>query len=162
MMLLLYIVLVLAAVFVLTKFILSASKPSPTHGGGVVIKRNYEESLVLLVSSKKTGEWVLPKGHIDRGETPEETAVREVREETGYDGKVIAFLGETPRYNFNGERILVSYFLMSAANEQPHPAEDRKKEWVPIHKAIDMVKREELKTLLRKAAGFLTLPVERR
>lgn len=152
MILLLSLILIFSFVFILTKLILSSSKSKLTHGGGVLIKKVDNKRLVLLVSSKKTGEWVLPKGHIDAGETSEETAVREVKEETGYAGKVISYLGKTPRYNFNNESILVDYYLMSPLNEEPYPAEDRKKQWVEIERAIEMVKKEDLKELLRKVA----------
>lgn len=152
MILLLSLILIFAFVFLLTKIILFSPTFKPTHGGGVLMKKIDNKPLILLVSSKKTGEWVLPKGHIDPGETSEETAVREVREETGYAGKVISYLGETPRYSFNGESILVAYYLMSPINEEPHPAEQRKKEWVEINKAIEMLKNEDLKKLMREVA----------
>ena len=38
--------------------------------------------------------WALPKGHIDAGESPAETAVREVREETGVEGRLVEKLGD--------------------------------------------------------------------
>jgi 8-oxo-dGTP pyrophosphatase MutT (NUDIX family) len=152
MVLLLSLILILAGVFIITKIFLSSPKSKPTHGGGVLVKKIDNKLLVLLVSSKKTGEWVLPKGHIDSGETSEEAAVREVKEETGYAGRVVSSLGETPRYSFNGESNLVSYYLMSPQNEQPFPAEERKKEWVEIEKAVEIVKNEDLKVLLRKVS----------
>ncbi|MGB8191311.1 MAG: NUDIX domain-containing protein, partial [Chitinophagaceae bacterium] len=130
-----------------------------THGGGVVVKKENGKSLVLLVSSKKTGDWVVPKGHRDPKkekpselESSEETAVREVEEEAGYVAEIVAYLGETPRYTFNGESILVSYYLMFLLSDEPKPAEDRKKEWVEISRAIQMVKSEDLKRLLREVA----------
>ena len=46
-------------------------------------------------------EWVFPKGHLEAGETPEQAAVREVREETGLDIRIIRSLGST-RYAFDG------------------------------------------------------------
>jgi 8-oxo-dGTP pyrophosphatase MutT (NUDIX family) len=153
MILLLSLILIFAAVFVLTKILLSSPKSKTTHGGGVLLKKVEHKSVVLLVSSKKTGEWVLPKGHIDQGETAEETAVREVKEETGYIGKIISYLGETPRYTFNNENILVAYYLMSPTNDEPLPAEQRKKEWVEIERAIEMVKNGDLKNLLRKVSN---------
>lgn len=46
--------------------------------------------LILLISTQAGKRWQLPKGHIEEGETPEQTAVREVREETGVTGRVVA------------------------------------------------------------------------
>lgn len=54
--------------------------------GGLVVRG--EE--VLLISTVGGRRWQLPKGRVEAGETPEETAVREVREETGVSGSVIA------------------------------------------------------------------------
>lgn len=70
----------------------------------------------------KTGIWALPKGHIDAGESAAETAVREVREETGIEGRLVEKLGDI-RYVYtaswegaSGERIfkVVSFFLLRA------------------------------------------------
>lgn len=55
--------------------------------------------------------WVLPKGHIESGERPEETARREVREEAGVEAAPVALLGED-RYERLGEEAHVAYFLM--------------------------------------------------
>src|SRR5690348_2137799 len=61
------------------------------------------------------GLWALPKGRIDEGESGEETALREVEEETGARGRSLGKLGDV-RYWFNwdGERIfkVVSFFLI--------------------------------------------------
>ena len=66
--------------------------------------------------------WALPKGHIDDGEAAAETAMREVREETGVEGRLVEKLGDI-RYVYTanwderkGERIfkVVSFFLLRA------------------------------------------------
>lgn len=54
--------------------------------GGLVV----HGSRVLLISTQKGRRWQLPKGHIEEGETPEQAAVREVREETGVNGRIVA------------------------------------------------------------------------
>lgn len=54
--------------------------------GGLVVHGPH----ILLISTQAGRRWQLPKGHIEEGETPEQTAVREVREETGVTGRVLA------------------------------------------------------------------------
>ena len=63
--------------------------------GGIVYKNHS-----ILMLKKKNGEWVLPKGRIEHGETLEETAVREVKEETNADAEIVDYLGLTT-YSFS-------------------------------------------------------------
>jgi len=59
--------------------------------------------------------WALPKGIIDAGESPSEAALREVREETGVEGRLLEKLGDIRYvYTWDGERIfkVVSFFLI--------------------------------------------------
>jgi 8-oxo-dGTP pyrophosphatase MutT (NUDIX family) len=54
--------------------------------GGLVVL----SSRILLIATQKGRRWQLPKGHIEEGETPEQAAIREVREETGVTSRVVA------------------------------------------------------------------------
>ncbi len=80
--------------------------------GGLVVRRDQ----VLLISTQKGRRWQLPKGHIEAGETPEETAVREVREETGVTGRVVAALPEVEYWYVEKGKLRVhkrvDYFLL--------------------------------------------------
>ncbi len=85
--------------------------------GGVLVRRLDGRWMVAAIrpAGKKPGLWALPKGRIDAGERGEETALREVAEETGAHGRSLGKLGDV-RYWFNwrGERIfkVVSFFLV--------------------------------------------------
>jgi 8-oxo-dGTP pyrophosphatase MutT (NUDIX family) len=81
--------------------------------GGLVI----DGRRILLISTQAGRRWQLPKGHIEEGETPEQAAVREVREETGVTGRVVASLPGV-EYRFvekDGRRVHkeVDYFLLA-------------------------------------------------
>ena len=80
--------------------------------GGLVV----DGSRILLISTQAGRRWQLPKGHIEMGETAEQAALREVREETGVTGRVVAPLSEV-EYWFveKGARRVhkrVDYFLL--------------------------------------------------
>lgn len=66
---------------------------------------------------KREGTWALPKGLVDRGEKPAETALREGFEETGVPGRLASKLGDVRYvYTWDGERVfkIVSFFLAHA------------------------------------------------
>jgi 8-oxo-dGTP pyrophosphatase MutT (NUDIX family) len=71
----------------------------------------------LRPQGKGEGTWVLPKGLLDEGETPAETALREGFEETGVHGRLVAKLGDVRYvYTWEGERVfkIVSFYLARA------------------------------------------------
>jgi 8-oxo-dGTP pyrophosphatase MutT (NUDIX family) len=113
---------------------------SPTHAGGVVYRKNGGNLEYLLVSAKKNpSEWVLPKGHVEVGECLEETAVREVREETGVWARPVSPLKRVT-YTLDGEAVEVQYYLMEAL-EAGKPAErSRKHVWMPLEGAKSQLK----------------------
>lgn len=84
--------------------------------GGIVLKGNQ----VLLIKNAALRDpskayWGFPKGHINEGESAEEAAVREIKEETGVEAKIVKQLGESSYiFTKNGEQIskTVTYFLL--------------------------------------------------
>ena len=88
--------------------------------GGVLVRviRGRPMLAAIRPRGKPEGLWALPKGKIDPGERPEETAVREVREETGVEGTLVEKLGDV-KYTYTrrgGERVfkIVSFYLLRA------------------------------------------------
>jgi len=84
--------------------------------GGVVVRRiRGEWRLAAIRPGGKTKVWALPKGLLGPGETPAETALREVTEETGVRGRLVEKLGDVRYvYTWEGERVfkVVSFFLV--------------------------------------------------
>jgi 8-oxo-dGTP pyrophosphatase MutT (NUDIX family) len=88
-------------------------------GGLVIDRRGTGASAALIGRVDRRGrlEWVLPKGHVEDGETPEQAAVREVREETGLHARVVSPLGEIDYWFVVGDRRVhktVEHFLLEA------------------------------------------------
>jgi 8-oxo-dGTP pyrophosphatase MutT (NUDIX family) len=92
--------------------------------------------------------WALPKGHIDEGESAAETALREVREETGVDGTLVEKLGDVRYvYTWENERIfmVVSFFLLRAGRgrigelEEEMRVEVAEARWLPLDEAPQLL-----------------------
>jgi 8-oxo-dGTP pyrophosphatase MutT (NUDIX family) len=124
--------------------------------GGIIIKGN----IVLIIYSPARNSYAFPKGTIDPGETKDMTAIREVKEETGYNVEIDVFLGNfTFEFDHkNGIRYskTVTYYLMHLAddNEQEpnlQPGEDFKNMWVSIEDAQDLLTFDDAKEVLRLA-----------
>lgn len=123
----------------------------PSHAGGVVYKMvGLGEVAYLIVQAKKDpSHWVLPKGHIEPGESARQTAVREVKEETGRWARVVAALGTKP---LGAARTCV--YLMEAepdAADDTLVAEDRKVCWEKLEAAKAKLTFTESQSLLDNA-----------
>ena len=134
--------------------------------GGIVM-RGHE---VLLLHKHRLNEYGLPKGHVEPGETLEQAALRETREETGFTNlRVLAPLGQAVRSEFslNGRWTVrdENYFLMALDDEtratapaHDHAEYDRQAFhllWVPLAEAPDRLTFEPARTFVRRAAAWL-------
>ena len=80
--------------------------------GALILCRKSDEWQLLLVQNKNGGHWAFPKGHVEDGETEKQTAVREVREETGLSIEINTdFKTETQYSSAVGVIKDVVYFL---------------------------------------------------
>jgi 8-oxo-dGTP pyrophosphatase MutT (NUDIX family) len=87
--------------------------------GGVIVRsvRGRPMFAAIRPQGKPAGLWALPKGLIGPGESAEATALREIREETGVEGRAVEKLGDVRYvYTWAGERVfkVVSFFLVRA------------------------------------------------
>jgi 8-oxo-dGTP pyrophosphatase MutT (NUDIX family) len=82
-----------------------------THAGAVVFRKRDSQVLYLVVSSSDGINWVVPKGHIDPGETPEVAALRELAEEAGVVGEIVASLSARD-FVKTGKAARVQFFLV--------------------------------------------------
>lgn len=126
--------------------------------GGVIYRKTDGNTEVALVSVRGGKFWCLPKGLVDKGETPEMTAVREVREESGLSGRIVDKLGDiTYWYYIAGEnskcRKTVHFYLMeyiSGCTSQ-HDFEVDDAEWFPIGTALRKISFKGDRNILEKA-----------
>lgn len=115
-----------------------------TSAGGLVIdgldgpKESQVAALIGRIDRRGRMLWSLPKGHIERGETAEQTAIREVAEETGIQGSVLAALGSIDYWFVTeGRRVhkTVHHYLMRFAGGElsDEDVEVTEVAWVPLH-----------------------------
>ena len=131
--------------------------------GGVVYRRDGDEIEIVLASRRtRRGElaWGLAKGGIEDNESPEEAAVREVREETGLLAEIEDSLGET-RYFYVWEdvriRKTVHFFLMRHTGGNIDDRDDEMEEirWFPLERALKRAAYRGERDVLVRAAEIL-------
>jgi 8-oxo-dGTP pyrophosphatase MutT (NUDIX family) len=124
--------------------------------GGVVIREGERGQEVVIAG--REGVWVLPKGTPDRDERIEETATREVREETGLDVRIVRPLG-TIEYWFAlpRQRVhkTVHFFLMEAlgGDTAHHDHEYEEVRWVPVEEARRLLAFDTYREMLDRATA---------
>lgn len=127
-----------------------------TSCGGIVI---YRGKILVLYKNyyNRSDGWVLPKGTVEQGETHEETALREVHEETGALAQIVKYVGDT-HYTFRvyDDEIdkTVYWYLMRSFNYYSRPqAEEffRDSGYYKYHEAYHLLKYPNEKQILQKA-----------
>jgi len=120
------------------------------QAGGIVVRRDAAGLSVLLVRSKKDPTlWIFPKGHIEPGESPESTALRETYEESGVEGTLAGPVGAPLEFDAGPVRVRVQYFLIRATAESPSP-EGREKRWFTLDEALSVLAFENARRLLEQ------------
>jgi 8-oxo-dGTP pyrophosphatase MutT (NUDIX family) len=111
-----------------------------------------EREYLLVEAGRSRGEWVLPKGHIEPGESPEAAAVREVQEEAGVCAEVVARAGEI-EYAVDGRTVRVIFFLMQYQGESGRH-EDRARAWRPYEEALRLLRFDDARRVLLQARAL--------
>jgi len=144
-----------------------ARRPIPTQrevsAGGVVYRREGGDIEIVLASRRtRRGDlaWGLAKGGIEPGESLEDAAVREVREETGMIAEIEADLGDTKyMYVWDDIRIrkTVHFFLMRHTGGNVEDRDDEMEEirWFPLERAIKRAAYRGERDMLVKASELL-------
>jgi len=121
------------------------------EAGAIVVRYQGDSPRVLLVTaSRNPAHWLFPKGHIEAGETPEEAAAREVREEAGVVGTVWGPAGST-EYRLDGKTYQVRYFLLAFDREEGQGEAERERLWCSFEEAQERLSFPDLRKLLRDA-----------
>jgi 8-oxo-dGTP pyrophosphatase MutT (NUDIX family) len=132
--------------------------------GGLVVDRRAGHALqaALIGRNDRRGRlvWSLPKGHIEAGETPAEAAVREVEEETGIHGRLVAPLGTIDFWFVaDGRRVhkTVHHYLLEASSGElsDQDIEVVAVEWVPLGDVAERLAYADERRLVDRVADLL-------
>ncbi len=140
----------------------SEQRLDAVYAGGVVYRHNGRGVEVVLVKRRDRDGWALPKGTIEAGETLEQTALREVREETGLVVEIVSPVGRD-RYSFialpERTRIqkVVHHYLMEprggdfSLHDDEHPAV----EWFDINEALRQLAFDSQRAIVERASQLI-------
>ena len=136
---------------------------SETSAGGLVVDRGRPDPHGVLIGRlDRRGRllWSLPKGHVEAGETPEDAAIREVEEETGIRGHVVAKLGVIDFWFVaGGQRVhkTVHHFLLRAIGGALSDADIEVTEvaWVPLDELSGRLAYADERALVERAPALL-------
>lgn len=119
--------------------------------GGIVFRRNKQKQLEILLIQDAKNRWTIPKGHIEEGESPKQTAQREIGEETGLkEVKVLNWLGKINfRYRRQQSLVLMTteIFLVQAQGDTDKiKPEDWMNgiKWFSTNEALDKIEYEDI------------------
>lgn len=126
--------------------------------GAVVFRKEDGEIKYLLIRNKRSAHWGFPKGHVEPGETKEETAIREVLEETGLNINVLPDFEKKSEYTIQGKiEKSVSIFLAETSEVDYKLQEEEIEEcgWFSYENALKTLNYENDKLILNDAKKYL-------
>jgi len=130
--------------------------------GGVVVR---DGEVIVIVPTRRgaQGQRVLglPKGHVDPGETAEQAATREVREEAGVEADLVEKLGDVRYfYQRDGQRIfkMVRFYLFDyrSGTLEDHDDEVEEARWMPLQEAVTALSYRGEREMVQRALSAIS------
>lgn len=127
----------------------------PTAGGIIFRRRKTDGEIEILLIQDAKERWTIPKGHIEPGETAQQTAKREIGEEVGlHDVEVLGWLGKIHfRYRRMDKLVLMTtqIYLVRAGKDADNIKEEewmKDAKWLPFQEALDLIEYEDIGKLM--------------
>jgi diadenosine hexaphosphate hydrolase (ATP-forming) len=126
----------------------------PTSGG-IIFRRNKDGGVEILLIQDGKGRWTIPKGHIEEGETAQQTTRREIKEEAGLSEiEILGWLGKIYfRYRRVDKLVLMTtqiYLVRAKGDTNDIQKEDWMNDikWFSFHEALDVIEYEDIGKLM--------------
>lgn len=127
--------------------------------GAIIVTNETQDPKFLLIKHHNGGHWAFPKGHVEENETEEETALREIREETQLTVELDTHFRHVVRYSpYEGTIKDVIYFIAYAPEQTVHKQEEEVLDstWLTFEKALALITYENDQIILQAAMDYLT------
>ena len=127
----------------------------PQQAAAIAIRRKDDAIEICLIRRRNSGSWGIPKGTIDPGYTPEETALNEAWEEAGLEGRVLGNAIGTYEYEKWYTTLRVAVFVMEVIEEHAEWLESdiRERRWASLAEASLLLAEHPARPLLDKAGS---------
>lgn len=126
-----------------------------TTSGGIVFRKDAENKVEILLIQDAKNRWTIPKGHVEPGEEPKQTAEREIREETGLqEMRMYSWLGKVNfRYRRAHTLVLMTmhiYLVEGQGDTNKLEGEDWLTDikWLPANEAVDKIAYDDIGKLI--------------
>lgn len=132
--------------------ILNVDEAKLVRAAGGIIRRHGSRGAMKIALIHRPGydDWTFPKGKVDAGETLEETALREVEEETGYRCRLVRPLGCTAYADRRGRDKVACYWIMDVQGGRFKPGDEVDEiRWVTVDEAFEILSYRRDRALLR-------------
>lgn len=122
----------------------------------VPVRRQGDSLQVLLISSRKGKRWIIPKGIVESGLSPADSATKEALEEAGIYGVVLPEVLGTYHYEKWGGTCVVQVYVMKVTQVNDEWLEDfRNRVWLSLDEAIQRMKETALQNMMETLPAFV-------
>jgi ADP-ribose pyrophosphatase YjhB (NUDIX family) len=127
----------------------------PQQVGVIAVRRDGGKMQMCLIRRKGSSKWGIPKGFVDRGDTPEQAALTEASEEAGLEGELIGDSIGTYDYTKRGVDYTVAVFVMKVVEERDNWLEMkvRERRWSTLQQAHELLEDHPVGPLLDRVTS---------
>lgn len=128
---------------------------------GVIPFRQREGRIeVLLITTRKRGRWICPKGNVEKDLGPRDSAALEAFEEAGVEGRIVPpALGIYEHGNASTQDVRIFLLKVEREHETWPEADERERRWLPLDEAAETVDEDGLRELLGEVKARLSAEV---